>query len=317
MIGSPVLYRGLCGLARAHLASPMAGHLGAALVAGWIFSQEHPELDAGVHAGVERDLERIVAGEESLWFDPEDAGISVPALFEPFPPEPAEPERVASIATALAANVDHLREAGHNAIFASLALRALREHPEHATPSIVDGIRRLIARFDDATPGPGYYGAGTGWVDGDAVTLPEPPGLPPYTDVTDMAAVAIDALITDASVRRQGYGGLFHIINHAQALTHLARLGHPDLARRGLAAHHRHLLLYRSLPDVEGELGALVKARHDPRTAAHWSQRDSVQWSAWLSHRTKTLYAFLDLLDGVPSAETRRRAEDAFLYLMA
>ena len=84
-----------------------------------------------------------------------------------------------------------------------------------------------------------------------------------------------------------------------------------------VAAHHQHLRLYRTLPDLTDELGALVKARHDPLTSDHWRQTDSVQWSAWLSHRIKTLYAFRSLLRVVDDAPTRRRAEEAFLYLMA
>jgi hypothetical protein len=317
MIEARFLYQGLCGLARAHRANAMAGHLGAALVAGHLLSEAHPELEAGVHAGIARDLDRIVAGEESLWFDPVDAGIGIPELFEPFPTEPPQPERIPAIADALAGNIDHNREAGHNAIFASLALRALGDHPEHATPALLDGILRLIHLFDDATPGPGYYGAARGWLDGDAVALPDDPDLPAYPDEAAMRDAVFDELIDTASLRRQGYGGLFHIVNHSQALVHLARLGHGALGRRGLAAHHHHLRLYRSLPDVADELGPLVKAHHDPRTAAHWEQRDSVQWSAWLSHRVKTLYAFLDLLPAVRSEDRRRRAEAAFLYLMA
>jgi len=317
MIDSSYLSRGLCGLARAHLASSMAGHLGAALVAGCFFAEEHPDLDATVYAGVTRDLDRIVSGEESLWFDAEEAGITVPQLFAPFPPEPPAAQRVASIATALSANIDRTREAGHNAIFASLAIRALAQHPEHATPSIVDGIRRLIERFDRATPGPGYYGRQRGWIDGDAVTLADADDLPPYADEAAMIRAVIDELIRGASIRRQGFGGLFHLINHAHALAELSQAGHPDLATRGLGAHHRHLRLYRSLPDVEGELGALAKADCDPRTPEHWSRRDSVQWSAWLTHRIKTLYAFRGLLRTVEEAETRRHAEDAFRYLMA
>jgi hypothetical protein len=317
MIDSTVLYRGLCGLARAHLTSSMAGHLGAALLAGWFFAEEHPDLDAGVYAGVARDLDRIVAGEESIWFDAAAAGITVPELFAPFPREPSATERVASIATALSANIDHTREAGHNAIFASLALRAFAEHPEHATPSIVDGIRQLIELFDRATPGPGYYGSKRGWIDGDAVTLADDDGLPPYTDEAAMFQAVIDELVRGASIRRQGFGGLVHLINHAYALTELSRAGHLDLASRGLRAHHHHLRLYRSLPDVEGELGALVKDRHDPLTPEHWNRRDSVQSSAWLTHRIKTLYAFRGLLRTLEDAETRARAEDAFRYLMA
>jgi hypothetical protein len=316
MIDSSYLYRGLCGLARAHLANSMTGHLGAALLAGCFFAEDHADFDAAVYAGVARDLDRVVAGEESLWFDAEAAGITVPELFAPFPSEAPETGAVASIAAALSANIDQLRESGHNAIFASLAIRALARHPEHATSSIVDGIRRLIGRFDRARPGPGYYGKRRGWINGDAVTLPDP-GPPAFPDEGAMVRAVIDELIHSGSIRRQGFGGLFHVINHARAITQLSQSGYPDLAKSGLAPLHHHLRLYQSLPDVEVELGALVKARHDPRTPEHWGRTDSVQWSAWLTHRVKTLYAFLDLLALIEDAETRSEAEDAFLYLMA
>jgi hypothetical protein len=317
MIDSSYLYQGLCGLARAHRASPMAGHLGAALIAGYFFAQEHPRLDPAVYAGVARDLDRVVAGEESLWFDPEAAGITVPEMFAPFPSQPPDAKRVTSIATALSSNIDHTREAGHNTIFASLALRAFAEHPELAEPALVDGIRRLIERFDRATPGPGYYGARRGWIDGDRVSLTDDDDRQSYVDEADMVRAAIEELLRDTSIRRQGFGGVFHLINHAQGLLDLSRAGEQELASRGLAAHHHHLRLYRSLPDVSDELGALVKADRDPLTPEHWSQTESVQWSAWLTHRIKTLYAFRGLLRTVEDAETRRRAEDAFLYLMA
>lgn len=317
MMDSRYLYQGLCGLARAHHASPMAGHLGAALLAGHFFAQENPELDAAVYLGIARDLDRIVNGEESLWFDPEAAGITVPEMFAPFPPGSPAPESVGSIATALSANIDRTRQSGHNAIFASLAIRALEQHPEHATPEVVDGIRRLIERFDRSGPGRGYYGRPRGWIKGDAVKLPDDDGVPSYADEADMVRVTIDELIRDASVRRQGFGGIFHLINHARALLDLSNAGHGALARRGLAAHHHHLRLYRSLPDLTDELGAVARARHDPLTPEHWSQTESVQFSAWLTHRIKTLYALRGLLRTIDDADTRRRAEHAFLYLMA
>jgi hypothetical protein len=316
MIDSRYLYQGLCGLARAHLASPMAGHLGAALLAGRFFAEEHPDLDAGVYAGIARDLDRIVAGEESLWFDPEAAGITVPEMFAPFPLGSPAREPVGSIATALSANIDRTRQSGHNAIFASLAIRALELHPEHATAEIVDGIRHLIERFDRAGPGRGYYGSKRGWLKGDAVTLSNDDGLPSYLDETDMARVVIDELIRDVSMRRQGFGGIFHLINHARALLDLSRAGHGALASRGLAAHHHHLRLVRSLPDLSHELGELARTRHDPLTPEHWSQTESVQFSAWLTHRIKTLYAFRGLLRSIDDAGKRRLAEDAFLHLM-
>lgn len=44
MIGAGYLEKGLWGLSRAHLVSPMVGHPGGALVAGYLFSADHPDL---------------------------------------------------------------------------------------------------------------------------------------------------------------------------------------------------------------------------------------------------------------------------------
>ena len=53
MVDFKYLYNGLCGLARAHTANAMAGHLGAAVVAGYFVGEELPELDDRVYAGIE------------------------------------------------------------------------------------------------------------------------------------------------------------------------------------------------------------------------------------------------------------------------
>jgi hypothetical protein len=132
-----------------------------------------------------------------------------------------------------------------------------------------------------------------------------------------MAETVMGELIRSASVRRQGFGGLFHIINHAAALIELSLFGYRELARRGLAAHHHHLQLWRSLPDVEAELGPLKKVDHDPRSAEYWSNRPPSQWSASLTHRIKTLYGFSVLLRLIEQPTIRRQAEEKFLYLMA
>ncbi len=124
-------------------------------------------------------------------------------------------------------------------------------------------------------------------------------------------------LIRSGSTRRQGFGGLFHVINHAAGLTELSRFGYKKLARKGLKAHHQHLQMWRSLPDVEDELGPLRKAEHSPFSPAYWRQSFESQWSARLTHRVKTMFGFVTLLRFAEDAETRKQAEDKFLYLMA
>lgn len=318
MIDFSYLSKGVCGLARAHRANAMAGHLGAAVIAGYFFGEEHADLDEKILRAIEQDLDDIIGGDESLWFSAQKAGITVAELFEPFPVEKPDERLIGGIASELAKNIGQTRQSGHNVIFASLAIRALHDHPEFATPSIVTGIRKLIAGFHGAVPGRGYYGKERGWIVGDKVALPADNQFAAYQNEQAMAQVVIDDLIRWAAVRRQGFGGHFHIINHATALTELSRFGYKKLARQGLAAHHHHVRLWRSLPDVEDELGKLNRAAHDPRTPEYWNNDGgSSQWSAHLTHRIKTLYGFFTLLRFIDDEATRKQAEETFLYLMA
>lgn len=317
MINFAYLSKGLCALANAHRASPMAGHLGAAVVAGYFLGEDHADWDARVHAGIERELDRIIAGEEPIWFDPKKAGVSVAELFEPLPDEPADEGLIASLPQALAENIGKTRESGHNVIFTAIALRALRDHPQYATPAVVGGIRKLIEGFDRAGPGRGYYGASRGWIQGGAVRLPPEGDFPPYKDLHEMADVVAEETARATAVRRQGFGGLWHIINHAAGLAELSLRGQEELARRGLAAHHHHLRLYRSLPDVAGELGPAKRAAHDPRTPDFWTRNTLQRDEARLTHRIKTLYGFSALMRLVEAPDRRRQAEQGLLSLMA
>ena len=317
MVDFQYLAKGLSGLARAHRASIMAGHLGAAVVTGYFFGEDQPDLDERVYAGIGRELERILHGEES-WFDPKKAGVTVAELFEPFPDEPSREGQIERIVTALANNIGELHESGHNVIFASIAIRAIADHPRYATPSMVEGICKLIAGFDGTYPGRGYYGAKRGWMDGDQVSLPDDDRSAPYRDEAAMVEVVMDELIRTGPVRRQGFGGLWHLINHAAALIELGAHGYRDLARKGMGAHLHHLRLWRSLPDVEEELGPVKRADHDPRTPEFWAPgKKMTRDAARLTHRVKTLYGFYRLLRFVPDPKTRAQADEAFLYLMA
>ena len=95
MVNFEYLYKGLCGLARAHRANTMAGHLGAAVIAGYFFGEDHPDLDRKVYAGIEGELDRVLRGEESIWFNAKKAGITIPQLFEPLVHRRASPKRAA------------------------------------------------------------------------------------------------------------------------------------------------------------------------------------------------------------------------------
>ena len=132
-----------------------------------------------------------------------------------------------------------------------------------------------------------------------------------------MANVVFDELIATASVRRQGFGGLWHIINHAAGIIELSLFGYQRLAHRSLAAHRHHVRLWRTLPDVEDELGAVKKADHDPRQPEFWTTGTLKRDQARLTHRIKTLYGFFTLLRFVEDETKRKQAEDNLLYLLA
>jgi hypothetical protein len=315
LIDFEYLYKGICGLAHGHKAGTMAGHLGAAVVAGYFFGEDQIDLPDGVIEGIEGELERVIAGEEAIWFNAKQAGVTPTELFKPFPQEEPEQESIHTIADALKKNVDSLKQSGHNIIFASIAIRALQDHKDYATPQVVAGIRKLIEGFNDANSGRGYYGKQK-WLVGNQVQLADDDNFPKYASIQQMVDVTVSELIATASIKKQGFGGLWHIINHAAAITELERYGYRELALQALPAHHHHIRLWRSLPDVASELGAVVKADHDPRDAVYWEgmlKRDE----ALLTHRIKTLYGFHTLRRFIDDEAINTKAVDAFLYLMA
>ena len=318
MIAYHYLERGIVGLGRAHLAGSMSGHLGSSLLAGYFLGEIRPDLDPGVCFAIERDLERILGGEEPIWFDPEKTGVSIDALFaggkESGTPGAGAAEK---LAVALEPNLGRLRQSGHNVIFASLAIRAFVSHPDLATTARVEGTAKLISAFDTQGPGRGYLGRDRGWVSPRKTAEEDGLELPGYQDLEAMSVATLDLLIETVAERRQGYGGHFHLIDHAAALIDLADCGFPDLARNGIAAHREHFARLKGLPILENELGKLVKSEIDPFSPDYWTRRESVQWEAWLTHRIKCLYGFVVVSRLVEDDKKREAARDALRYLMA
>jgi len=119
-----------------------------------------------------------------------------------------------------------LRSGGHDKIFASLALRALRDLPEFATASVIDGICRLLEVFVATQPP----------VRASRHALEHP--MPPYRGPEDIAAVTLRATLRPWShLRAVGTSGVLHWVTHAEALITLEELGHGEVARRGYEAH--------------------------------------------------------------------------------
>ena len=82
MLHLDYLAKGLNAMSRAHRVNTMAGHLGAAVVAGYFIGEQHPNLDDKVYAGIEAELDRIIHG-ESVFSPTKDAPIAVAEMFKP------------------------------------------------------------------------------------------------------------------------------------------------------------------------------------------------------------------------------------------
>jgi len=213
-LGREYLARGLAALSDAHKRGWLQGHSGAAVLATYYFCKENALDERTTHA-LGKQIDAFIAK------NPEE-----------FPaPDPGRGTADAGrIVEQLDGQITELRAGGHDVIFASLALRALRDLPEYATPSIVDGVCALLKRLV-ATRRP----------DPDTAFNVEHP-LPPYRSADDIATVTLQATLRPwGDVLRVGASGVIHWITHADAVVTLEDLGYADLARRGQAAQRLHI----------------------------------------------------------------------------
>jgi len=296
----------------------MAGHLGASLIAGYFVGQQRQNLDPAVCKGIEGDLARVIRGESVFGKKmSKKSKLSDAELFEPFPKEKPDETLIDGIAEGLEKGIDKPRQSGHNVIFASLAIRALKQHPELATPAIVDGILKLMALFANETPGSGYYGKKRGRIHGNKITLPDDDGASIYDDIDAMTVAVLDEVINlTPEIHRSGYGGMVHVINHAAAIVDLADNGYDELAQRAIQSHRRHLRLWRNLPNVADEEGPMQVSKFTPHAAAYWESGNIPYDRALLTHRVKTMFGFDELAAAVDDQAKEKAAYDKLRFLM-
>jgi hypothetical protein len=230
------LIAGLDALSRAHTGDYFAdGHRGGAILAACFFCRE---------VDVEEGVSELLASR----IDREYGALPLCASR---PLEAAQPERIDDVAGALASSLGPLRDVGHNVILGSLALKALNAAPEAATPSRIDGIARLIERFESPeVPSDGS----------------EVPDLENVESVASFVLRELPACMTAFVGRGQGWSG--HLLTFGRAMIDLRELGHDELAgaNGGFKAYVRRV---RCGPQE-------TDGRHDehPRRPAEPHQRD-------------------------------------------
>ena len=318
MIDYQFLSKGLNALSRAHHMNSMAGHLGAALIAGYFLGEQRPNMEPEVYEGIEDDLGRIMRGESVFGKKmSKNSMIADAEMFEPFPKQKPDESLVDGIAEALERSIDKPRQSGHNVIFASLAIRALKEHPDLATPAVVEGILKLMKLFEGAHPGSGYYGKQRGRITGNKIRLPDEDRAPRYDEIEGMALAVLDEVVNQKpEFHRIGYGSLVHVINHAAAIADLADYGYGELVPRAIKSHRHHLRLWRNLPNVADEKGPMKVSRFNAYNAAYWTSGKIPYDRALLTHRVKTMMGFDELAAALDEDEKEKRASDKLRLMM-
>lgn len=264
---------GLNALARAHELNYFTdGHRGAAMVAAHLLCVDN-NLD-------ERARKRIAELIDLNW--------ALTPLCKPFPDTEPDPARVAEIGKALVEGGEVLRQVGHNAIFAMLAIKAFRMVPSAATPERIDGVCQLIRSF-------------TPWHDIEPNADVDPP---PFADgaaasqfVLREASAAIDRFVGFG----QGFAG--HMLTFGQSLVELAAMGDLEWAESCRTAFRKYVTVTRRGPEADAKRIADHKPSElRPTGAEYWEKRGNN--TVDIGHLFKYPYSYYDLV---------RRAEDAEL----
>jgi hypothetical protein len=165
------------------------------------------------------------------------------------PKETADPKLVEGLVEDLDAGIATLRGKGHNIIFAVTCLKALREVPEAATPERIGGLRKMVQGF----------GKTKGAVEKD----PEP--LVGLDDEQKFIHFIFEEFLKAAG---DGFDG--HVVTIGHALVELHRMGHKDLARKGVPAYWEWVRGARA-NEGEGEVAPAPPQAPTPLTREYWA----------------------------------------------
>lgn len=269
-----LVWLGLNALSRAHKMSYFAdGHRGASLISAHLLC-----LDNNLPPDAEKRINQLF-----------DLSWAPSPLCQPFPQEEPEPDQVKKIGSALLEAKGSLREVGHNAIFATLAIKSFRMLPEAATPRRIEGVCKLIRAIKP-------------WRDDTLADETIQP--PPFTD----GAAASSFILKEASSaadrwRGHGQGFTGHLITFGQALVELAEMGDEEWAESCREAFRKYVTLTRRGPGpADRAIADHAASRLRPDETAYWQQRGEKQLG--IGHVFKYPYSYYDL---------QRRANDPVL----
>jgi len=270
------LRTGLLALSDAHQRGWLQGHNGAAVLSTYYFCLENG-LDERAARALEKQIDAFIASR------PEEYTSTEPGRGS------ADPARIVE-------QLDHqvagLHSGGHDVIFGALALRALRDLPDCATPQVVDGICRLLELIATRGTEP-------------ETTYNHDHPLPAYGSADDVARITLQGTLRPwGDALRIGASGVIHWITHADAVITLGALGHEELSRRSHAALRLHTNQEVTAPERREPDRAPV----DWLGPAYWESDAPHRLfsNTWLAgHAFKLPYSLFRLLRRVDDRELR------------
>jgi hypothetical protein len=204
------------------------------------------------------------------------------------PREAADPGLVAGLLEDLDAGIATLRGKGHNIIFAVACLKALRTVPQAATPGRIDGLRKMVRSFGKTT--------------GAVAKDPDP-----LVGLDDEQAFI--HFVFEEFLRARGDGFDGHVVTIGHALVELYRMGHMELARKGVPAYWQWVRGARA-DDGEGggEVTAAPPRAPTPLDREYWAARARHRLGEVVSsHTVKYPYSFYALAKDVKDEGLKRR----------
>ncbi len=202
------------------------------------------------------------------------------------PKERADSKLVEGLLEDLDAGIATLRGKGHNIIFAATCLKALRTVPEAATPGRIDGLRKMVRSFGK-TRGP---------------VAKDPDPLVGLDDERKFVHFVFEEFL---KAKGDGFDG--HVVTIGHALVELYRMGHKELARKGVPAYWQWV---RGARAAEGERKVAPAPRRAPTplTREYWAAQAKRRIGEIAgSHTVKYPYSFYALAKDVKDEDLKKR----------
>src|SRR3954470_4475869 len=274
-IGPREIIKGLDGMSRVAEKGDAfgGGHNAAAVISSAFFCREQG-LDADTQKEILAYLDARL--------------LRNPIYAEARPKEAADPTLVEGLLEDLDAGIATLRGKGHNVIFAVTCLKALRAVPEAATPGRIDGLRKMVRSF----------GKSRGGAEKDS---------DPLVSLDDEQKFV--HFVFEEFLRAKGAGFDGHVVTIGHALVELYRMGHEDLARKGVPAYWQWVREARA-GDGEGggEVAPAPPRAPTPLIREYWAAQGKHRIGEIVSsHTVKYPYSFYALAKDVKDEDLKKR----------